>query len=46
MRKLVLFCVCLTILTVQSCTKQELNDDAVQVDKDKIIRPGDQPSNP
>ena len=42
MRKLVLLSVCAVVLSLQSCTKTDLEDDAVQVDKEKIIRPGNQ----
>ena len=42
MRKLVFFCLCAIVFTVQSCTETALEDDAVQVDKEKIVRPGNQ----
>ncbi len=44
MKKVVLFCLCVTVLSLQSCVQQELEDNGEpqQVDKKKIVRPGDQ----
>lgn len=47
MKKVVLLCVCLTVISLQSCTKQDLNEDqqttdVYQVERDKIVRPGNQ----